>query len=131
SGQTGCLAGKLSGSRAAYWPELSGEADGEADSDGEAASDGEADGLSSFFFDGEAVGDAFFVELELVLLVAAPVFLVPVEVVDFLVVAVGECTVVAVVSALCAQEAINATPARTAVNPSMIFFIINRSFGLE
>ena len=102
-----------------YWP--SGEADGDADGDSSAAGE--------LFFEGEgdASEDAFFFvdELEL-LLVVPPVFLVPVEVVDFLVVALEAWVVVAAVSSLCAHETTNAAPASTAMNPRTNFFIVNR-----
>lgn len=114
----------------AYWPS------GEADGDGEAASSaaGDGDGDVSLFFAGEGDAsevDAFFFagagELEVVLVVP-PVFLVVLEVVDFLVVAVEPCAVVAAVSSLCAHETTNAAPARTVMNPSTNFFIFNRYF---
>jgi hypothetical protein len=111
----------------------SGDAEGEADSVGDDPSDGEADGEDSSvaFFDGEGLAEAFFVELELVLLLLVlPVDFLPVEEVvvdDFFVAAVEECVVdVATVSSLCAQEVMKATPARTAVSPSTNFFIDNR-----
>src|SRR5207237_702617 len=86
---------------------------GDGDGEGDSSDDGE------LFFDGEGDAsdvDAFFFvdELELV----APVlFLLPVEAVDFLVVAVEACVVVAAVSSLCAHETTNAAPASTAMKP--------------
>ena len=95
---------------------------GDGDGEGDSSDDGE------LFFDGEGDAsevDAFFFvdELELV----APVlFLLPVEAVDFLVVAVEACVVVAAVSSLCAHETTNAAPASTVMNPRTNFFIVNR-----
>lgn len=133
-GQALCPAGTISNQQKTYRAEPQGVADGEGDSDDE-LSDGEGDAFSSLlFFEGE--GDAseleafFFVdELEL-LLVVPPVFLVVLEVVDFLVVAV-EAAVVDAVSSLCAHETINATPASTAVNPRTNFFIVTGIFRLK
>jgi len=103
--------------QASYWP--SGEADGDGDGDSSAAGE--------LFFEGEGdssdVAAFFFVDELLVLL---PVFLVPVDVVDFLVVALEACVVVAAVSSLCAHETTNAAPASTAINPRTNFFIDNR-----
>jgi hypothetical protein len=61
-----------------------------------------------------------------------PAFLVVLEVVDFLVVAVEAAVVVDAVSSLCAHETTSAVPATTAVNPRTNFFIIMTGiYGLE
>ena len=92
---------------------------------GEGDSVGEGDGVSSsVFFVGEAVGEpsffspAFFDDAE-----PDVDFLVVAEV--FLVAAVVECVVVAVVSSLCAHETMKATPISAAVKPRTNFFIVN------
>lgn len=100
---------------------------GDGDGEGDSSDDGE------LFFEGEGDAsevDAFFFvdELEVV---APVVFLVPVEVVDFLVVAVEAWVVVAAVSSLCAHETTNAAPANTAMKPRTNFFIVVRYFRVE
>ena len=100
---------------------------GDGDGEGDSSDDGE------LFFDGEGDAsdvDAFFFVDELELVVPL-VFLVPVEVVDFLVAAVEACVVVAAVSSLCAHETINAAPASTEIKPSTNFFISVRYFRVR